>query len=430
MQFELGVNYMQKIDRAILVALNHQTPYDVTKASIDELEELAKALEIKTVDKVIQTLSSIDPRYYIGSGKVQEIKGMVDVLNADMVIFDDTLSSSQIRNLEEILQVQILDRSFLILQIFALRAQTRQAILEVSLAQKLYLLPRLVGMGKSLSRQGGGSFNAKGPGETKLELDRRKLNDEIIQLTKELEVIKKERVISRQRRVKNNIPIVALVGYTNAGKSSLMNYLASHYGKDKTDVFEKDMLFATLDTKSKRIQKDNHQAFILTDTVGFISKLPPELVKSFESTLSDITSADLILHIVDGKQFSPLQLSLTKQVLEGLGCKDTPRILVVTKKDLGLTAPMIQDEYIHISSKTGEGIDDLYRMIDSMLYKDARIYKLLLPFDAGNLYQLLKSNHTVLETSYESEGIYTRVVLNPKDLHLFEKYILTSKNVN
>src|SRR5690554_7412352 len=226
---------MQTLDRAILVALNYRSDVEFTKQSVDELEELAKAVDIKTIDKVIQSNDKIEPKFFIGSGKVLEIKQMIDILNVDMVIFDDTLSPAQIRNLEEALEVQIFDRAFLILQIFALRAQTKQAMLEVALAQKLYMLPRLAGMGKSLSRQGGGSFNAKGPGETKLETDRRRLNMEITRLRESLEDIKKERFVSRQRRIKNNIPVVALVGYTNAGKSSLMNYLTDQYGTNKED---------------------------------------------------------------------------------------------------------------------------------------------------------------------------------------------------
>jgi len=415
---------MQTLDRAILVALNYRSDVEFTKQSVDELEELAKAVDIKTIDKVIQSSDTIDPKYFIGSGKVLEIKQMIDILNIDMVIFDDTLSPAQIRNLEEMLEVQIFDRSFLILQIFALRAQTKQAILEVSLAQKLYMLPRLVGMGKSLSRQGGGSFNAKGPGETKLETDRRRLSMEITKLKQSLESIKKERHISRQRRIKNNIPVVALVGYTNAGKSSLMNHLSNQYGTNKNEVFEKDMLFATLDTKSKRIQKDNQPPFILIDTVGFISKLPPELVKSFESTLSDITSADLILHIVDGKNYSPLQINFTKQVLKDLGIDDTPRLLVVTKKDLINQIPDIMEDYFLISNKTGEGVAELYQAISAHIYKDSRIFKLLLPFDKGSIYEKLKSDTTILDTNYTEDGMYVKAVLTPYLYNLYKAYII------
>lgn len=415
---------MQKLDRAILVALNFQGNLEQTKHSLNELEELAKAIEIKTVDKVVQTLDAIEPKYFIGSGKVLEIKQMIDILNIDMVIFDDTLSPAQIRNLEETLDVQIFDRAFLILQIFALRAQTRQAMLEVSLAQKLYMLPRLTGMGKSLSRQGGGSFNAKGPGETKLETDRRRLHMEITSLRASLDSIKKERGVSRQRRVRNNIPVVALVGYTNAGKSSLMNHLSNLYGTSKTEVLEKDMLFATLDTKSKRIQKDNQPPFILIDTVGFISKLPPELVKSFETTLADIETADLILHIVDGRNYSPLQINFTKQVIKDLGLEDTPRLLVVTKRDLMVTAPNISEDYFLISNKTGEGIDDLYQAISAHIYKDSRIFNLLLPFDKGSIYEKLKHDTTIIDTDYTEDGMYIKVILTPYLYNLYLTYIV------
>lgn len=414
---------MQKLDRALLVALNYRTSYELTKESVEELHELAMACNIKPVDSVIQSSDSIDPRFYIGSGKVEEIKKMIDVLNIDLVIFDDTLSAGQLRNLEKHLEIQIMDRSFLILQIFAQRAQTKQAMLEVALAQKLYMLPRLVGMSNSLSRQGGGSFNAKGPGETKLELDRRRLSAEISQLRYEISQIKKERQLNVQKRIKNQIPVVALVGYTNAGKSSLMNYFTESFGENKTKVFEKDMLFATLDTKAKRIKKDNNPPFILIDTVGFISKLPHELVSSFESTLSDITTADLILHIVDGKNPSDLQISLTKQILKSLGVDEIPRLLVVTKKDLRVSAPNLSEDYIYVSNKTGEGMDTLFQAIDSNLYPDSRIYHVLIPFDKGSVFQQLKDQTRVLESDYTEDGIKVRVVLTPIQASQYKKYI-------
>ncbi len=414
---------MQKIDRALLVALNYTSDLELTKQSIDELEELASTLDIKTVDKMIQTLEAIDPRYFIGSGKVLEIKNMIDILKLDMIIFDDTLSASQLRNLEKALEIQIIDRSFLILQIFAKRAKTHQAMLEVSLAQKLYMLPRLTGMSKSLSRQGGGSFNAKGPGETKLELDRRRLTDEISNLRYELDKINKERLVSSKKRISNRIPVVSLVGYTNAGKSSIMNYFALKFGTDKTKVFEENMLFATLDTKAKRIQKENHPPFILTDTVGFISKLPPELISSFQSTLSDIQTADLILHVVDGLNYSDLQINLTKSILNQLGVSSTPRVLVITKKDLRSSAPAVIEDYIYISNKTGEGMDQLYQAISAHIYSDSRIYALKIPFDKGSIYQDLKDTSTVLETKYLEDGIYVRAILNPVKLAHYKIYL-------
>ncbi len=414
---------MQQQDRALLVALNYREPLKKTQTSIDELEELAKAVGILTIDKVVQSSDSIDPRYFVGSGKILEIKKMIDVLNVNMVIFDDTLSAGQLRNIEKTLEVQIMDRSFLILQIFAERAKTKQAILEVALAQKLYLLPRLIGMSKSLSRQGGGSFNAKGPGETKLELDRRRLTDDIVHIKRELHTILKERLVNQEARIENQIPVVALVGYTNAGKSSLMNYLATQYGTDKTKVFEEDMLFATLDTKAKRIKKDNHPPFILIDTVGFISKLPPELITSFESTLNDIKTADLILHIVDGLNPSMEHIEFTRNILTQLGANTTPRILVVTKSDLIHSPIRLKDDYILVSNKTGEHMDELYRLIDTHLYPDSRIFKLKLPFDQGSLYAKLKETTRVLETKYDEDGILVRAILTPSLSKQLKNYI-------
>lgn len=415
---------MQKIDRAILVALNRKTPLKYTEASINELEALASSCNIKTVDKIIQSNNTIDPRYYIGSGKVNEIKKAIDVLNIDIVIFDDPLSAGQIRNLEKELDVQIMDRSFLILQIFAQRAKTRESMVEVSLAQKLYMLPRLVGMRSSLSRQGGGSFNAKGPGETKLETDRRRLSVEITELKNQLNDIRKVRVLNSNKRVENLIPIVAIVGYTNAGKSSLMNRFLHLYDKEDYQVIEKDMLFTTLDTKAKRIKKDNHPAFILIDTVGFISKIPNELIASFESTLLDIKDADLILHIVNGLDYSDTEIELTRNILSKLVSPDIPRLLVVTKKDLRTESPLLTDDFIYVSNKTGEGFDQLYQSIDSILYDDAKIYNISLPFSKGKAYQYLKENTHILNETYSDDSINLRVLLRPAQIGKFNKYIV------
>lgn len=413
---------MNETTRAILVALNYKTDLNLTKISIEELKGLAHANRIKVVDTVIQSSDRIDPRFYIGSGKVNEIKHSIEILNIDVVIFDDTLSPAQIRNLESVLETQIIDRSFLILQIFAERAKTRQAMLEVSLAQKLYLLPRLIGMSKSLSRQGGGSFNAKGPGETKLELDRRKIHEEISQIKAELKEIKKTLEINRKQRIENEIPVVALVGYTNAGKSSLMNYFSEHYAQDKTLVFEENMLFATLDTKAKRIKINNYPPFILIDTVGFISKLPPELINSFESTLSDIQSAQLILHVIDGLNSTELEIQLTQQILKNLGILDTPRVLVVTKRDLRLYPPILKDDYLYVSSKTGEGMEELIQSIFSNIYKDSRIYKFIIPFQDMRIFDEIKNDITVLDMNYVENGLELRALIPQAIVRRIEKY--------
>jgi GTP-binding protein HflX len=338
------------LDKALLVGLN------TTKDSIEELKGLALALQIETVETVIQNNIKPNPRFYIGSGKVQEIKMMINLYDIDIIIFDDPLSPAQLKNLTNEFNIQVIDRSFLILSIFSERAQTKEAVLEVSLAQKKYMLPRLIGLGITLSRQGGGTYNAKGPGETKLELDRRKLEREISIIQSELSKIKKEKAISRKRRQKNNIPVVALVGYTNAGKSSLMNTLASHLNNDTPKVLEKDMLFQTLDTKAKRLQKDNYPPFMLIDTVGFINKLPVELVTSFNSTLKDVINADLLLHIVDGANFDQKQIDVTKNILKDIKASDIERILVLTKNYQQTTLPNKPDYNLLIKIKTDENI--------------------------------------------------------------------------
>ena len=412
------------MDQALLVGLAYKQTYEKTLDSLNELEHLALALNIKTKDKVIQNAKEIIPRTYIGTGKVQEIKTMIEVLDIDIVIFDDTLSPAQLKNLEKDLDCQIIDRSFLILSIFAERAQSKEAVLEVSLAQKLYLLPRLIGMSSSLSRQGGGSYNAKGPGETKLELDRRKLANEITMIKRELEKIKSEKEITRKQRIKNQIPVVALVGYTNAGKSSLMNSLSSYLKHPSDPVFEKDMLFATLDTKAKRLQKDNFPPFILIDTVGFVSKLPHELIRSFESTLSDVIHADLLIHVVDGAYFNQKQIDTTREVLKSINADHIERLLVLTKKEIAFTTPHIPDDYIFLSNRTGENIDTLVNAIYGHLYKTNRIYMMKIPFDKGSIYAELKENNTIIETRYEADGTYVKVILSPDQSILYHTYII------
>jgi len=412
------------MDQALLVGLAYKHSYEETMDSLVELEHLAEALNIQTKDKVVQNAKEITPRTYIGTGKVQEVKKMIEVLDIDIVIFDDTLSPAQVKNLEKELDTQVIDRSFLILSIFAERAQSKEAVLEVALAQKMYLLPRLIGMSQSLSRQGGGSFNAKGPGETKLELDRRRLSEEITFIKRELEKIKEEKMISRKQRLRNLIPVVALVGYTNAGKSSIMNSLSRYLKHDSEPVLEKDMLFATLDTKAKRLQKENYPPFILIDTVGFVSKLPHELVNSFESTLSDVIGADLLLHIVDGAYFNPKQIETTKEVLQKIGASHIERLLVLTKKEIAISVPDLNEDYVFVSNRTGENIDTLVNMIYGHLYKDNRIHMLKIPFNQGQVYASLKDNNTILETRYDEDGTYVKVILTPEQAIMLSSYII------
>lgn len=415
------------MDKAILVGLNVNQNEESVRKSIDELEHLALALDIKTKDKIIQNAKQITPKYYVGSGKVQEIKKMIEVLDIDIVIFDDTLSPAQLKHLEKELDVQVIDRSFLIMSIFAIRAQTKESKLEVALAQKNYMLPRLIGLGNSLSRQGGGSFNAKGPGETKLELDRRKLLREIYQIRHDLEKIKQEKEVSRKQRTKNHIPVVALVGYTNAGKSSLMNSLSDALGHSSDQVLEKDMLFATLSTKAKKLQKENMPPFILIDTVGFINKLPHELVRSFESTLSDVIHADLLIHVVDGAYFDQMQIDVTRSVLASINADQIERILVLTKKEIASSYPSLDEDYLFVSNRTKENIDQLIDTIYGHIYQENRIHILRIPFDEGQIFSNLKENNTILETKYEADGTYVKTILTPEQEKQFKKYLLNNK---
>ena len=411
-----------KQDLAILVGFSTELNTQDIMESLNELERLAQTVSIKTLHKLPQQGHSASARTLIGSGKVNEIKRLIAVDHVDMVIFDDALTPAQLRNLEQDLDIQVFDRSFLILSIFAERAHSKESTLEVALAQKQYMISRLIGMRASLSRQGGGSYNAKGPGETKLELDRRKILGDITQIKKQLQKIKTEKQTSRKLRQYNQMKTVALVGYTNAGKSSMMNALLKRYSHLEHETLEKDMLFSTIDTKAKKITYKDHRPYLLIDTVGFISKLPTELVTSFETTLEDVLQADLILHLIDGTTMSDVQVKTTEDVLESLGAKDIPRLYVVTKSDLCESWPLFDKPYIYTSSKTGDGLEELMEAINDALYETYRTFVFNIPFNNMDVYNKLKTRYFVLNEVYDELGVQVKVFMDPLHLNPYLKY--------
>lgn len=410
------------MDRALLVGLD-LGEYEM-KQSMNELSSLVETLEIQVVDSFIQKASLPNGRTYIGSGKVEEIKTAIQVLNIDIVIFNDELSPAQIRNLEKDLEVQIMDRSFIILQIFSKRAQTKESVLEVSLAQQRYMLPRLIGLSSSLSRQGGGSFNAKGAGETQLELDRRHIDANIAQLERELDKIKKEKETARKRRQNNQVPMVSLVGYTNVGKSATMNAILDYILKvtDK-NVIEKDMLFATLSTFSRRIKPDHKPEFILTDTVGFVSRLPHDLVRSFESTLSEVIHSDLILYVMDGSSsLAMMQIETTSSVLKTLQADQIPHLYVLTHKDMMFTDHVGYHHDIAISNKSYENIDRLVDMIYLKTYGKKITVTLSVPYKDHGVIHQLENDTLILSKVYTDTGTQMLVEMYEKQLNQFIQF--------
>ncbi len=375
-------------------------------------------------DVLTQKLERVNSAHYIGSGKVEEVAHLVAKNDANLVIFNDELSPSQIRNLEHELQCKVIDRTILILDIFASRAKTREAQLQVEVAQLKYMMPRLIGLNASLSRQAGG-IGSKGPGEKKLELDRRRIEEQIHKLNKELDALVLARQNQRKLRKKNATPVVALVGYTNAGKSTTMNALlnVSNAEADKS-VFEKNMLFATLETSTRQIQLPDNKQFLLTDTVGFVSKLPHQLVKAFRSTLEEVTEADLLLHVVDlsHPEFQA-QIEITNKVLDELGVKETPMVYVYNKADLvdNEFTPSTQ-EAVRISAKNLTNIDTLINSIKSHLFHHYVKETFLIPYDKGNIISYLNDHATVFETEYLDNGTLITVECSDQDVERFHQY--------
>lgn len=404
---------------ALIVGVKYQDMnYDLDNSLI-ELEELCKACNIKVVKKFIQNLDKINPSLYIGTGKVQEIKKQLD--DVEMVIFDEELSPLQIKNLTDCLDIEVTDRTDLILRIFEVRAQSKEAKLQVEIAKGQYLLPRLAGMKEHLySQQGGSGF--RGSGEKQIELDRRLIFNQVLHAKRQLAKIVKQRQNQRKRRKNNEMKVIALVGYTNSGKSTLMNAFCLNKNKQ---VLQKDMLFATLETATRSIMINQHPC-LLTDTVGFIERLPHHLIQAFRSTLEEVVEADLLIQVVDASNPNyEAYIETTNQVLKELGVKDTPMIYAYNKVDLnkyGFIVPL--EPYVFISAKERIGLDQLEKAISSILFKDYAIYDLNIPYQDGEVFKYLHQHNLVLEFQYLEDSIYLKVEMHPNEIAKYSKYLL------
>ena len=395
-------------ERAVLVGIDNDDGYD----TLEELKALADTAGVNVVHIERQRKRPIDNGTYIGSGKADELRLIGSATEADVFIFDDELSAIQIRNLESILGAPVIDRTMLILDIFATRATTREGKLQVELSQLKYRLPRLLGVGVAMSRQGASGVGMRGPGEKKLEIDRRRIRRRIFELEQELKEVEKQRSVRRSVREKSEVPIVALVGYTNAGKSTLLNVLSS------SDVLAEDKLFATLDPVVRSITLPNGTPCLLSDTVGFINKLPHELVEAFKSTLEEVKNADLILHIVDAScPYYDVQMRVTEQVLGSLGAADTPVIEVYNKCDLLTAIPREREHAAAISAKTGKGIDTLLEKIETELNRTQRRVEVVIPYDRYNAIRVLHEIGTVLSETHEADGTHITAMIEENKLY-------------
>ncbi|HFK1784518.1 TPA: GTPase HflX [Bacillus cereus] len=415
------------LQRAVLVGVNVGNEDDFAY-SMEELTNLAEACDVEVIGQVTQNLQRVNPSHYIGKGKIEEVAAYVQEIDANMVIFNDELSPSQIRNLEEDLDCKVIDRTILILDIFAQRAKTKEAQLQVEVAHLQYMMPRLIGLRESLGRQSGGvGTKNKGVGEKKLELDRRKIEEQISVLNKDLEALVAQRQTQRKQRKKNEMPVVALVGYTNAGKSTTMNAMLEIYnGTEEKQVFEKDMLFATLETSVRNIDLPDNKSFLLTDTVGFVSKLPHHLVKAFRSTLEEVAEADLLIHVVDYANPNYEQLiDITNETLKKIGVENIPTIYAYNKSDMvDVEIPKVQEDRVYLSAKKHVGIEELVEMIRSHIYKEYTKCEMLIPYDHGQVVSYFNNHAHVLSTSYENEGTKLEVECKTSDYEKYKRFAI------
>lgn len=409
-------------ERAVLVGLNAACFTKAQTATDETLEELEALLETAggfCTGKVLQNRATPDSHSFIGEGKAQEVKMLVEFTNSTMVVFDNELSPGNMRALEEIIGVPVLDRSALILDIFAQRAKTKEGRLQVELAQYQYLLPRLSGMGKNLSRQGGG-IGTRGPGETKLESDRRHIRERIDRLRHELEQVRQVRSVQRERRIKNSVPVVAIVGYTNAGKSTLLNQLTD------AGIPANNRLFDTLDTTSRMLTVSDNLDVILSDTVGFIAKLPHHLVDAFRATLEELEYADLLLHVIDASDPNREEhVEVVDKLIAKLAKPGTPVLRCYNKAELVSPEDIpIGDDVVKMSAKHGMGMDALLAAIERAIGKTHHHITVTLPYSMGGMVETLHNNAQVLATDYTADGIVVETVVDEILYGRLKQYII------
>lgn len=392
---------------------------DDTEQSLDELEELGQTAGAVTVAKVIQNRERMHPGTYIGKGKIQELKELAIELDADTVVCDDELSPAQYHNLQDALEVKVIDRTVMILDIFAKRASTSEGKLQVELAQLRYRAAHLIGGRSELSRLGGG-IGTRGPGEQKLEMDRRLIKERITLVKRELEQVKRTREVTRKKRQENPIPVVAIVGYTNAGKSTLLNHLTG------ADVLSEDKLFATLDPTTRKLVREDGEEMLFTDTVGFIRKLPHHLIRAFRSTLEEAKYADVILHVVDSSNPDrDQQMYTVYETLRKLEIGDKPIVTAFNKTDLlemdCLLKDLQADKTVRISAKTGSGIEEMLDTLSSVLKEGQVLVEKVIDYADGSQIPLLRKYGQVVEEEYGNEGIRVKAYVPREYAYLFEK---------
>ncbi|MGD9604819.1 MAG: GTPase HflX [Bacilli bacterium] len=419
---------IEKKDRILIVGVNTNPSSMAYDEEVAELVNLCEACDLEVIDTVSQNLDQINPHTYVGKGKLEEIVELITQLQIDVLVFNDELKPLQIAKIQNIVDCELFDRTYIILEIFRRRAKTKEALLQVEIATLRYRLPQLIGMHSSMARQRGTSSlsHGRGVGETKLELDKRIIYNRIATAKKELGELTLLRKQQRQKRKKQQMKIVALVGYTNSGKSSTLNALLKQSVALKKEVLEKDMLFATLETSTRLIKTNHNLSFLVTDTVGFISKLPHQLIEAFKSTLEEITEADLIVHIVDSSnpQFEK-QIEVTNTVLEEIGVVNVPMIYAFNKIDLHSSYFYVPPKYtqgLRISATKNMNIDHLVDMIENQLFKANQIVNYQIPFNEVQMVNYLHENAIILESSQDEQSFFVKASVSDQVLEKMRPY--------